>query len=1195
MLCPNCGETNPDAAKFCMNCAHDLSQVESESQTDRYFKYIPEQLEKKLSQSAKLGGMQKERRIVTALFCDMQGSTAAAENLDPEDWTEIVDQAFDHLIPPVYEYEGVVARLMGDAILAFFGAPISHEDDAERAILAALKIVENMSGFCRQMKDEWKLDTNVRVGINTGLVVVGEIGSTDMQVEYTAMGDAINVAARMEETAEPGTIQITSETNKRIAYMFETEKLPAISIKGKSEPVVPFRVLGRKRDVDSKRGFSGFDLRFIGRENEFNTLTSEFDTMRSGVGRVVGIWGDAGIGKSRLIRELHNHLRINDLIGGVDAVNWLETAPLAYQTSVPYAPFIELFNREFKLDFDLDGETKYKRLIQGLRDASVDINNFPFFASFLGLPIPEGDPTVPLTYEPYQIQLKVVASIVNYLHAKATQAPTLLILDDVHWIDNTSLAVVREITKITSSSKLLLIMVSRYEGEEQINELVEPLKESPDYRFTEIELQPFDLDDANLLIASLLKIEDLPQELREIIIERSEGIPFYLEEMIRALMDLGEIVQDGDTWKVAENLEVRDIKVPENLTALLITRLDQLDEETRRLAQSASVIGREFLISVLNCISEYGVDEPLKNLESHDWIVENETTPEREYFFKHVLSRDVAYDSLLMKRRRELHNKIANCIRNINSSEVGEIGRHFYEAMNYSDALPYFLKSAAAAMGANSNFEATQIFKQALEIIDESANFEVLKQILSGLTMTSAMLGNLDESDGYGERMLSESQVRGDVEGEVTALTLLASNRVYITGEVDRAEEYLEKAENLAREVDFVEGIIHTSAIRCSLYQGIGQLDKAAKWETIGADAASEAKDARSYLLLRNNLVVSYVLTYQIEKAKVEAEKLLAAARASGIRYYEAQVFSFVHATHSLIDGDFGQARMNVLKGLEIAEELNAELQMTISRRLLFELETAEGNYSAASEQVELAIAANQGAADFGMLASLIFSKLGFMKRLGFPAANDEELIEMGMRFLQAPFGEYWGTKSWTDLGYYFLLNGNPDQAHVWIDKALTVPAAPFIIYRPLALYAKVKTLVFQGKTAECGKVLQEAKEHIDSHGMVIYGPELHLLEGAVHLLDGEPEASIHDLRVALEESRKIGMVDLEWRALLLLGFCLGETGDENGQQIVEEGQKLFASLEEKFGDEELRKGFIARLGPAVNSFDETKVFDLVS
>ncbi|MDH5404594.1 MAG: adenylate/guanylate cyclase domain-containing protein, partial [Candidatus Heimdallarchaeota archaeon] len=204
---------------------------QSEQTTDKYSKYIPPQLLKKLEESAKIGGLQKERRIVTILFCDIKGSSNAAEELDPEDWTDIMSKAFEHLIQPVYQYEGIIARLMGDAILAFFGAPISHEDDAERAVLAGLQILENMRSYADKIKKEWKIDIDVRVGINTGLVVVGEIGS-DMRVEYTAMGEAINIASRMESTAQEGTIQISHETYKRVAYLFDAEKLGSKLIKG---------------------------------------------------------------------------------------------------------------------------------------------------------------------------------------------------------------------------------------------------------------------------------------------------------------------------------------------------------------------------------------------------------------------------------------------------------------------------------------------------------------------------------------------------------------------------------------------------------------------------------------------------------------------------------------------------------------------------------------------------------------------------------------------------------------------------------------------------------------------------------------------------------------------------------------------------------------------------------------------------
>ena len=217
MNCPNCGTENPDKANFCFNCAHSLKTSEPEIQEDKYTKYLPKALRKKLEESAKLGGIENERRIVTILFCDVVGSTGHAENMDPEQWTEIINIAFDSIIPPVYKYEGIIARLMGDAILAFFGAPISHEDDPERAVLASVEILDAAKECSKSINAKFGIEIDVRIGINTGLVVVGEVG-TDLRVEYTAMGDAINIASRMESTAEAGTIQVTHNTFKHISY-----------------------------------------------------------------------------------------------------------------------------------------------------------------------------------------------------------------------------------------------------------------------------------------------------------------------------------------------------------------------------------------------------------------------------------------------------------------------------------------------------------------------------------------------------------------------------------------------------------------------------------------------------------------------------------------------------------------------------------------------------------------------------------------------------------------------------------------------------------------------------------------------------------------------------------------------------------------------------------------------------------------
>jgi len=284
-------------------------------------KYIPKEFTAKLEAARARGGMVGERRIVTMLFCDVKGSTAAAQHLDPEEWTEIINGAFEYMIKPVYKYEGTVARLMGDGILAFFGAPIAHEDDPQRAVLTGLDIVSGMTPYREKIKQRWNIDINVRVGINTGLVVVGAVGS-DLRMEYTAMGDAINLAARMEQTASPGTIQIAQDTYKLVAPLFEFEALGGIKVKGQDEPVLAYRVLARKSTPSRVRGIEGLEAKLVGRSEEMKLLQSQLSDLERGIGGSVCLLGGAGMGKSRLIRELK---RVN---GDPSTLSWYETASL---------------------------------------------------------------------------------------------------------------------------------------------------------------------------------------------------------------------------------------------------------------------------------------------------------------------------------------------------------------------------------------------------------------------------------------------------------------------------------------------------------------------------------------------------------------------------------------------------------------------------------------------------------------------------------------------------------------------------------------------------------------------------------------------------------------------------------------------------------------------------------------------------
>lgn len=393
-VCPECGAELPAEALFCLNCGHKLAQTESEPAQVRLEQYIPKDLLAKLEAARTTGGIQGERRVVTMLFCDVTGSTAAAERLDPEEWAQIMNGAFEHLIAPIYRYEGTLARLMGDAILAFFGAPIAHEDDPNRAVLAGLEIIQAIGPYREEVQRKWGVDFEVRVGINTGLVVVGEVGS-DLRVEYTALGDAINVAARMEQAAQPGTVLITGDTHRMVAPLYEFEELAKIEVRGKSEPVDAYRVLRSRGVPGRERGIEGLDSPMVGREKELERLLGLVAGLRQGRGQMVSVVGDAGLGKSRLIAELH-HALINDgllaegpeggpVSAGPAGLGWYEGRSRSYESSTPYAPFIGLFNNFFHLDPVDSDEEKYGKINQELTamQPEVGLNAAPLVATML--------------------------------------------------------------------------------------------------------------------------------------------------------------------------------------------------------------------------------------------------------------------------------------------------------------------------------------------------------------------------------------------------------------------------------------------------------------------------------------------------------------------------------------------------------------------------------------------------------------------------------------------------------------------------------------------------------------------------------------------------------------------------------------------------------------------------------------------
>ena len=701
----------------------------SSSPIDRY---LPPELAAKL-EAARSSGAEGERRVVTILFCDIKGSTALAEQMDPEEWTEVVNDAFERMIRPVYKYEGTVARLMGDGILAFFGAPIAHEDDPQRAILAALDILSNFTDAPIHNSQFTVHHSQFppllpRIGINTGLVVVGAVGS-DLRMEYTAMGDAINLAARMEQTAEPGTIQIAEATWRLTAPLFDCEELGPVEVKGKAAPVRAWRVIGRKAAPGRLRGIEGLEAPLIGREREWQSLGQAAQRAQKGVGSVIFLVGEAGLGKSRLIRELKKEIgdwRLGDweIADGFNLqspisqspISFLETAAFSYETAQPYALFQRLVRCAAGIGPGDGPEESRARLAHLAAALPEEEQTRRVLFTLFGL----GDDDGPrLEGESFRGQLFVVAEQLWRLWAGR---PLALICDDIHWIDPASAALLQHLLPLTAELPLLLLCATRPDENSPGWSLLTHAQEKLPHCTTRLDVRPLSPADSNRLIDSLLAIDDLPPAVRGRILDNADGNPFFVEEVVRALLETGAIARrEGQVvWCLEE--DDPELHIPGSLQALITARIDRLDEAARRTLQLAALIGRNFYLRVLQAIAESGlaVDEQVAVLQRAELIREIARIPEREYNFRHALTQEAAYRTILRKERRAFHRRVAQAIEALFPEQVAEqaaaLAWHYAEAEENGPAIHYYALAGHAAFRLYAAPEALTHYNRAVEL-----------------------------------------------------------------------------------------------------------------------------------------------------------------------------------------------------------------------------------------------------------------------------------------------------------------------------------------------------------------------------------------------------------------------------------------------------------------------------------------------
>ncbi|MBA3234611.1 MAG: AAA family ATPase [Chloroflexi bacterium] len=590
--CANCATRLPADARFCMSCGQPATAAPSdEPRLTRLQAAAPHPLVHKMK-APRVSG---ERKPVTAVFADVVGSTSLAESMDAEDWTGIMNGAFELMSEAIYRYEGTIAKLVGDAVLAFFGAPVAHEDDPERAVRAALDMLASIGGYRDELRATYGIDFGLRIGINTGPVLVGNVGS-DLRYEYTALGDAMNVAARMQTAADPGSVLITAGTYHLVRGLVDVRDVGPLEVKGKADPVQAYEVIGLKTERVSSRGVVGLESPMVGRAGALGELTAALEAVRAGRGRAVVVVGEPGIGKSRLLTELR--LRALEDPG----VTWVQGHCVSFGRSLPYHLFVDVVRSLVgvgPLADDAETQRALRDRIDSLLDEGRD-EAYALLGHLVGVPLEPAVREQAEQLEPQTLQAAYLKWLGRVFAALTRDGAVVLVCEDIHWADPTSVEVLGKLLALVNEMPILLVLASRPDRDAAGWRLVTQARDLFGETMTEIRLAPLSEDDSRELVANLLAIESLPMSTRDFILARAEGNPFFVEEVIRMLIERGAIIRQDDAWIATGDIE--GVEIPDTIHGLLLARIDRLPEEAKRTLRVASVIGRQFSVRVLESV-----------------------------------------------------------------------------------------------------------------------------------------------------------------------------------------------------------------------------------------------------------------------------------------------------------------------------------------------------------------------------------------------------------------------------------------------------------------------------------------------------------------------------------------------------------------------------------------------------------------
>ena len=774
--CPSCGAANPPENKFCGQCAAPFRMTPT-TKFAAPDSYTPKHLAEKILTSR--SALEGERKQVTVLFADLKGSMELLADRDPEEARKLLDPVLEHMMEAVHRYEGTVNQVMGDGIMALFGAPLAHEDHAVRACYAALRMQDAVRQYSEELRRSQGIEVQIRVGLNSGQVVVRSIGN-DLHMDYTAVGQSTHLAARMEQLASPGSIRIAGDTLALAEGYVTVKSLGPVPVKGLSEPIEMYELVGTgvartRLQAAAQRGLS----RFVGRNAELEQLRAALEKAVQGHGQIVGVVGDPGVGKSRLFWELtHSHRLHSWLV--------LESSSASYGKATAYLPVIDLLRAYFQVQSQDDTRTIHERVTGKLITLDPALGTaIPAVLSLLDVPVNE---PAWQGLDPSQRRRETLDAVKRLLLRESQVQPLLVVFEDLHWVDGESQAVLDSLVESLPAARILVLVNYRREYEQRWG--------AKTY-YTQLRLDPLPAEPAGELLDALLGADVGLHPVRQLLLERTEGNPFFLEECVRTLIETKVLVGERGAYRATGAVET--IHVPATVQAILAARIDRLPPEDKALLQVACVVGEDVPLTLLQAVAAVPEDmlrAALARLQAAEFLYEAALFPEVEYTFKHGLTHQVAYGSLLHEQRRHLHARATDALEQLAAGRVSEhverLAHHAQRGELWERAVAYLRQAGAKALARSASREAAAAFEQAL-----------------------AALAHLPEGRATVEQAID---LRFELRQALQAL-----------GEHQRVVDYLREAETLAATLDDQRRMGWVSAYLSQYYAWLGEPARAAE------------------------------------------------------------------------------------------------------------------------------------------------------------------------------------------------------------------------------------------------------------------------------------------------------------------------------------------------------------------------------